>query len=86
MAVLQGSVHLVGGDVHYPGHSCLAACVHDCIRANAVGDDEVFRPGYGAVDVALGREMQHGVVALDSLAEGLKVADVGVDEPEPVGI
>ena len=45
-----------------------------------VGREERGRPGDRAIDVALGGEVDHDVVAGDHLVDQLLVTDVAVDE------
>ena len=79
-SLLHRSVDLVGPDVDHPGNLEPARRVHHHVGAEAVGVDEVVRAGDGAVDVALGCEVDHGVVAGHGLLERARVADVALDE------
>ena len=66
--------------MHHPWHAGPPGRLHDHVGAHAVGHGEVLRAGDRPVDVALGREVHHGVVAGQRLRQGRQVADVGVHE------
>ena len=77
---LDRAVDLVGADVHDAAHLEPARGVHDDVRAEAVGVDEVVGAGDRTVDVALGGEVDDGVVAGHRLFERARIADVALDE------
>ena len=80
---LDRAVHLVGADVDHPADLQAPGRVHDHVGAEAVGVHEVVGADDGAVDVALGREVDHRVVAGHGLVQRATVGDVALDEPVP---
>ena len=74
--------------MHNSGYPGQPAGVHYRVGTHAVGDHEILGAGDRSIDVALGREVEHGVVSFDRLREGVQIANVGVHEPKaaPAGV
>ena len=82
-AHLDRAVDLVGADVEHALDLEVAGRVQHHVGAQAVRADELVGPGDRAVDVALGREVDDGVVARHGGHGRLAVADVALHEREP---
>ena len=82
-ALVDRAVHLVGGDVQEAADPEAVGDVAQHVGAEGVGVHEREGVGDGAVDVALGGEVDDGVVAGHVLEGGVLVADVGLHEPAP---
>ena len=79
-ALLDRAVDLVGRDVEEPVDLDVPGYVAQHVGAEAVGPHERVRVDDRAVDVALGREVDHGVVAGHGHAHRVAIADVALDE------
>src|SRR6202042_2960698 len=71
----DGAVHLVGGHVHDPRDAGRATGVEQHLDAHRVGHDEFRRARDRPVDVRLGGEVDHSVVARQDLGQSRRVAD-----------
>ena len=79
-ADLDRAVHLVGADVDDTADLEPAGRVHHDVGAEAVGVDEIVGAHDRPVDMALGREVHHGVVAGHGLLERAGITNVAFDE------
>src|SRR6202034_3053120 len=77
------AVDLVGGNVHDSRDAGGPAGVEQGLHAGHVGHDELGRAGDRPVDVRLGGEVDHRVVAGQHLGQLCRVADVTLDERVP---
>ncbi len=78
--LLHRPVDLVGADVDDAPDLEAASGVHDDVGPEAVGVDEVVGPDDGAIDVALGSEVHHGVDSGHGHLQRARIADVALDE------
>ena len=83
-ALRDRAVDLVCRDVHEPLDAVAQRRVEQGLGADHVGLDEVGRVQDRAVDVGLGREVDHGVGSSDQLVGQAYVEDVAVHEAQPV--
>ena len=78
--LLDRAVHLVGGDVQELADADGVRHVAQHVGAHAVGAHELRAVLDRTIDVALGGEVDDGVVAVHRPSDVVGVADVGVDE------
>ena len=83
-ALGDGAVDLVGGDVHEPVGAVAQGRVQQGLGAEHVGAHELGGAGQGPVHMGLGGEVHHHVVRSDQLIDQLGVADIALDQREPV--
>ena len=76
----HAAVYLVGGDLDHPPDPRLQAGLQQDLDAGDIGGDEIGCAVDGPVDVSLGGEVDHDVMAGDDRGEQRRVADVAADE------